>query len=167
MIHNSNLPFLRLPPEIRRRIYALLLGGQNVWIGHEPGKRKLNLIGYDGEGNLMDKTRPEKWIYYKRERSHCGGSLYHSTGGDHDANANAKATLDLRLLRTCRSMYTEAALLPYWLNRFFFQDVAVRKRFEKSARAGKKRAQKLAVGKYEIMDRVEFEADGWHGQVTK
>ena len=51
----------------------------------------------------------------------------------------------------------ETALVPYRLNKFFFQGQEVRKRFEKSARAGKKRAQKRAVGKYEIMDRADFE----------
>lgn len=62
------------------------------------------------------------------------------------------------MLRTCRVMYMETALLPYWLNKFFFPDQRVRKLFEKSARAGKKRAQKAAVGKYEIMDRAGFES---------
>lgn len=55
----------------------------------------------------------------------------------------------------------ETALLPYSLNRFVFQDDAVRRRFEKSARVGKKRAQRQAVGKYEFMLRSEFEAEEW------
>ena len=33
----------------------------------------------------------------------------------------------------------------------------MRRRFEKSARAGKKRAQKQAVGKYDIMQLYELE----------
>ena len=50
----------------------------------------------------------------------------------------------------------EAALLPYWLNKFFFEYDAVQTRFEKSARAEKKRAQKQAVGEWAIMSRADF-----------
>ncbi|KAL9132686.1 MAG: hypothetical protein Q9175_006140 [Cornicularia normoerica] len=86
------------------------------------------------------------------------GTPYIVKGG---ADSSDPTTADLRLIRTCRQIYTETALLPYSLNRFIFQDDAVRKRFEKSARVGKKRAQKRAVGEYEFTSRAEFEAGEW------
>lgn len=147
MIRNSDQPFFRLPPEIRVRIYALVLGGQNLWIGHVHEQRKWNW-----EENPSEK----KFFSPKKERFHRGGEFFHVKRGD-----SSDSTLDLRLLRTCRHVYTETALLPYSLNTFAFQDDAVRKQFEKSARAGKKRVQKQAVGKFEIMQRAEFQIEEW------
>lgn len=110
----------------------------------------------DKQGDIAKLSRFASWFDYKTEWFHHGGLLYHVTGGDHPGAENP--ALDLRPLRTCRLMYMETALLPYRLNKFFFPDQKARKRFEKSARVGKKRAQKAAVGKYEIMDRAEFES---------
>ncbi len=60
----------------------------------------------------------------------------------------------------------ESALLPYALNTFVFQNDEVRRAFEKAVRPGKKRVQKKAVGKYEVMEWEEFRAwlseeSGW------
>ncbi len=52
----------------------------------------------------------------------------------------------------------ESALLPYALNTFVFQNDGVRRVFEEVVRPGKKRVQKKAVGKYEVMEWKEFRA---------
>ncbi len=88
----------------------------------------------------------------RKEGYHIRGSLYIIK----DSGQKPESP-DLRLLRVCRQIYTETALLPYSLNTFIFQYQAVRKRFEKSTRAGRKRAQKRAVGTYELMET----ADAW------
>ena len=53
-------------------------------------------------------------------------------------------------------MFTEAALLPYRLNEFTFQDDVVRRNFERIVRPGKKLAQRKAVGRHGAMGRKEF-----------
>lgn len=131
-----------MPPEIRLQIYALVLGA-----------RKL-CIGYAREEHVLDFKKPvwKRNNFNRKEGYHIGGSLYIIK----DSGQKPESP-DLRFLRVCREIYTETALLPYSLNTFIFQCQAVRKRFEKSARAGKKRAQKRAVGKYELMET----ADAW------
>ena len=125
-------PFLRLPPEIRLQIYKLVLGGQRLWI--------------DFDGSM-------------------GGMYY---GGDspksmHTSTFNGRPQgFDISILRLCRQVFTETALLPFALNKFAFQDDIVRRAFERSARPGKKRAQKKAVGEFKIMpweDAVRWQAE--------
>lgn len=77
-------------------------------------------------------------------RYHAAGELHHYLNG-------SGTGLDLRLLRVCRRVFMEAALLPYWLNSFTFEDKEVRKAFERVVRPGKVLAQRKAVGKYEIV----------------
>ena len=163
MIRNSHLPFLRLPPEIRRRIYRLILGDHDIWIGHWPEEIRSEWADWADKltGKLPKRATIEAHTATKK-RFHRGGQFYYIKSGGEYPNS----TLDFRLLRTCRQIYMETALLPYWLNNFFFQDDAVRKRFEKSPRVGKKRAQKQAVGKYEIMSEAEFKAQKVQEQYT-
>lgn len=155
MIRNSSAPFLRLPPEIRLLIYTLILGNQSIWIGHTRELRKWNFV--------KTAHHHERGLGSTKEKFHLSGTFYHVTGRECSDPA-----LDLRLLRTCRQIYSETALLPYSLNRFTFEDETIRKRFERSARAGKKRAQKKAVGKYEVgklSDLYDDDDDGrtkWH-----
>lgn len=138
MTRNSDVPFFRrLPPEIRLRIYAFVLGRRSICIGYLYEQHSWNYVG-------AASGKPRFWN--DKERFHNGGSLYHIKAHCLDLSP------DLRLLRTCRQIYTETALLPYSLNTFTFLDDAVRKRFEKSARPGKRRAQKKAVGKYKISE---------------
>ena len=124
--------FLRLPPEIRAQIYRLVLGGRQLWIDHTGSKVEIHKAS-------------GQWY-------HRWGKFYHDT----DRGINHSMKLEVHLLRVCRHIYTETALLPYALNNFTFKDESVRKLFEQSARPGKKRAQKKAVGKYEIGTWYEF-----------
>ena len=119
-------PFLRLPPEIRIRIYRLVLGGQQIWISLYP--------------------------YETDHRSHCGERFYHFN----TINGRGRG-LDIRLLRVCRQVFTETALLPYALNHFSFETISVRREFEKLVRPGKKQAQKKAIGAYDVCEFPTFE----------
>ena len=142
--------FLRLPPEIRLRIYKLVLGSQRLWIRYERGE-------YSKQYTLGD---------WSAEPIHCGEKFVHSTFDDPMGRG-----LDLRLLRVSRHIFSETALLPYALNKFTFDGDDVRRKFERLTRPGKKLVQKRAIGKYEIKewnawmlseteemaDRVQFE----------
>lgn len=121
-------PFLRLPPEIRIRIYRLVLGGQQIFIGLYP--------------NAFDHNN----------RSHCGERFYHFN----TVNGRGRG-LDIRLLRVCRQVFTETALLPYAHNHFSFETISVRQHFEALVRTGKKQAQKKAIGAYDECGFIAFE----------
>lgn len=138
----STSPLLRLPPEIRLRIYKFVLGGRQFWIGQ----------------TLSKYTRERTEFLGSIGPKHRSGELFH-----YDAWLGE---LDLRPLRICRQVFMESALLPYALNTFVFQNDEVRRAFEKAVRPGKKRVQKKAVGKYEVMEWEEFRAwlseeSGW------
>ena len=72
---------------------------------------------------------------------------------------------DISILRLCRQVFTETALLPFALNKFAFQDDIVRRAFERSARPGKKRAQKKAIGEFKIMPWED--AVKWQGEQSE
>lgn len=145
-------PLLRLPPELRGLIYGLVLGGQQVWIAHSESivewrttsERRARLLG-------GAETGQQSGQYY-----HRWGKFYHSTAEPFDIVNPFRSALHLGLLSVCRQIYTETALLPYALNAFTFRDDSVRRLFEQSARRGKKRVQKKAIGKYEIGTWPEF-----------
>lgn len=121
-------PLLTLPPEIRNRIYDLVLGRQRLWIGYVRHEHKF------------------KTTKGHRERTHIPGGLYH--------RCNLDRGLHLGFLCVCRQTYGEAALLPCTLNRFIFQDDWVYRNFEKCTRP----AQQRAVGKYKIWSLEKFKA---------
>ena len=141
--NHSASHFLRLPPEIRVRIYSLVLGGQRLWISHTGSKLRR---GKPGKSQLGPSSE-----YFNR-----WGKFGHFTADALSSINPFSSILHLGLLRVCRQIYTETALLPYALNTFTFKDDSVRKLFGQSARPGKKRVQKKAVGEYEIGSWSEF-----------
>ena len=112
---------LSLPPEIRNRIYILVLGDERLAIYYEPHQHKYEQINY------------------------FRGGLFHHWVLDRDIR-DARRTLHLGLLRVCRQTYGETALLPYALNEFSFGNDWIRRKFWKKT----KPAQQRAVGKYNI-----------------
>lgn len=117
-------PLLSLPPELRNRIYDLVLGGKRLWIGYSLHEHKY------------------KTTRSRRERIHIAGGLCY-----HERSSLLK-TLNIGLLRVCRQTYGEAALMLYALNKFAFENNWVRRKFEKGMRP----AQMRAIGNYKIMD---------------
>lgn len=144
MIRNySTSPFLRLPPEVRVRIYGLVLGGKQLWIGHNGSYLELVASEKTIPGQDAQLEQFTQWL-------HRCGNLYHSSADPSISPLTIGNVIHLGLLRVCRQIYTETALMPYTLNTFTFSDDSTRKSFEQSARPGKKRVQKKAVGKYKI-----------------
>ena len=125
-------PFLRLPPEIRLRIYKFVLGGQRLWIDFHRAEFRYSV----GEPYAPP--------------THYGGCFYHFNGIDRSSR------LDIRVLRLCRQVFSETALLPYALNDFTFADGRVQMRFEKLVRRGKKELQKKAIGACSISPWSKF-----------
>ena len=160
MVRNASVsPFLRLPAEIRLRIYGFVLGGQQLWIDCTPSKmsvitqtthvRKV----FDEKPRDRSHLQLSRFYNYNLEPEHSAGRFYHVNV---DGSGESQG-YDFRLLHVCRQIFTETALLPYALNKFSFSTDEVRRAFEKSARPGKKIVQKKAIGDYAIMDRAEFE----------
>lgn len=112
-----------------------MLGGQQLWIGL---RRDLHEWVWRSSGCHSARV-------HDRESLHFRGTFYHVKG-----TSRSEPTLHLGLLRVCRLIFTETALLPYTFNNFTFEIDEVRKAFERIARPGKKRVQKKAVGRYEI-----------------
>ena len=163
MIHNmNNSPFFRLPPELRLRIYKFACGGHNIHIGYTFEDYK-SLRTRIITGQIFHDHRPNEpqgsHHAYKLTRFH---HLY--------ILERLNLTLDLRFLLTCRAIYSEAELLPYRENTFFFENDAVRRRFENRVRVGKKWEQKRAVGRYGYMPRSTFvvaERQEWQRRVRE
>ena len=168
-------PLLRLPPEIRLRIYGFVLGGQQLWIDCTPSR--ISFVTYrdrvrevfDEEPRDRSYLQPSRFHEYNLESEHSAGRFYHVNV---DGSGESQG-YDLRLLHVCRQIFTETALLPYALNKFSFSTDEVRRAFEKSARPGKKLVQKKAIGKYEIMGRADFEwravdmsVPGWYSRMA-
>ena len=115
----STSPLLRLPPEIRLRIYKHVVGGQQLW---------------------MDFDDP---LHNQFSLKHMGRALHH-----YKKIIDLDRKSDIRLLRVCRQIFTEAALLPYTQNEFVFESQLTWREFVKSMRPGKKLVVKKAIGPY-------------------
>ena len=134
-------PFLRLPPEIRVRIYGLVLGGNVIWIEHI--RPEVRYKPPPAKTKQTDRGSPTN--YHQGE----GFRIFTARELPDDKEVDFAECVDM--LHVCRQVYMEAALLPFALNKFLFEDDVARKVFEQGARPGKKRAQKKAVGSYEIV----------------
>lgn len=144
----STSTLLRLPPEIRLSIYGFVLGGQHLWISHSGIKIEYMTQESRTPARLGRQTQSESpglWF-------HQYGRLHHKTASQLDDSSDPSWDhgIQLGLLRVCRQVYVESALLPYGLNTFMFENHGSRKVFEESARRGNKAAQKKAVGKFAI-----------------
>ena len=107
MRRNSTVsPFLRLPAEIRNNIYGFVFGYHLLKILYIRHERRIKTI--NGE----------------RHRVHIGGGYTNRLAGPervYDEQQKVEG-LHLGMLRVCRQVYDEAALLPYALNRVAFEN---------------------------------------------
>lgn len=135
-------PLLRLPPEVRNRIYEFVLGGHRIIVDYTPHDHEYTTqVEY-----THNEHGAKKRIETRRLRNHFGGGLKHRIVDD--KRDRGSTTLHLGLLRVCRQVYEEAALLPYVLNSFVFCNQWVMKKCMWNLRP----AQKLALGKLEVLE---------------
>ncbi|KAK3648713.1 hypothetical protein LTR56_000986 [Elasticomyces elasticus] len=138
-IYNRNATesaLLNLPPEVRTRIWCCVLGGHTIHVDNrEPrhGFAGHSLAVHDGQsaGGQHAATKVRNRMCQTREDSTASGNEvseaaetivkedYHTK---HSKCWNTpKNRLGLRLLRVCRQVHQEAALLPYQENNFVME----------------------------------------------
>lgn len=121
--NSQNSPLLSLPAEIRNRIYSLVLGGNSIHIvflsvSYRPDRIQHTLCraemsdadfvrAYKADGDMEDPKDCE----VRHDRCVPKGEWWMPSD---------MPKLSLALLRTCRQIYKEAALLPYAENEFIF-----------------------------------------------
>jgi len=110
-------PLLRLPPEIRNRIYVLVLTVGQIHVDHKPREHKRRIK----QGNPI-----------------LGGFRTHILGFDQNPwAATTERTLAIQkqaseitlLSAVCRQLYKETAVLPFWLNAWSFKNAHVMERY--------------------------------------
>ena len=106
-IHNASSPLLRLPIELKLKIYALVLGGNTVHVTGASISRRSDIkricqvpVGFDGDGKEYHETKPTCPV--------------ENGEGPH-------MTLDASLLETCKSVLEEARYMVFSHNTWIFQ----------------------------------------------
>lgn len=125
--HNSSTSLLKLPPEIKNKIYELLCGGQllhldQCWIGdtlqftHEICQAGLSEQAAD---DLFNADTTAQWFVGAVETRHSGCFT----------NAEHIEKIGTSFLATCRQVYNEARHIPYSTNTFGFSKTSILDRF--------------------------------------
>ena len=134
-------PLLRLPAEIRNRIYELVLGGKRIHVRpREDGRPtvcKINLADKD-MGDLVDAHQSD--VANNRKAPTKGWIARHEACVDHRGQDLPVEPFCLSLLQACKQIHHEAALLPYQLNTFVFPRVYILYSFVKALHDSQKHA---------------------------
>ncbi|KAK5765418.1 hypothetical protein LTS12_004431 [Elasticomyces elasticus] len=122
--NRSNSPLLRLAPEIRNRIFSILLGEKTIHISSYTTKGSpvvmhsiCKIPGHSQKiANTITRHNALSGVAEPFDRS---GSFHTDCVSSYPAQHSLEtmATV-LSVLRTCRQIHQEAALLPYQLNNF-------------------------------------------------
>jgi len=127
-------PLLRLPGELRNKIFAYAVGGHIITVTlaapHESSDDEddLDSIRYEDDDScerlefrLATAAQPKPPMELRELGYH---SSYHIDGGALDAflqgNASTRVSSIFTVSRVCRQIYTETALLQYKTNYFHF-----------------------------------------------
>ncbi|CAN8103180.1 unnamed protein product [Discula destructiva] len=119
-------PLLRLPSELRLRIYHLLLGDRQIHIHFVPWQFKRPLkrskAGQESvKGHFQYKVMPYKQNPWASDVE----NLWEAASASQNA-AEARLTL---LSGVCRQLYHETALLPHMLNTWSFESIHMMERY--------------------------------------
>lgn len=153
---NIDSPLLRLPPELRNRIYALVLGVGHIHVRYRPyGSRcekeapsisstspsastesKVPIKSKGGYYALALPADADPWGRAFKKRINRKGSSDLETkmlstaerASTHTSIRSFSAAVDLALLFTCRQIHSETALLPFYLNAWSFESSLVMER---------------------------------------
>ena len=117
---NALSPFLRLPPELKFRIYELVLGGQTLHIitkSKDPSSRARQCHGLSH--HLCDESesgpKDQRWRVSSGATWFSPATLYRNNWGA------MYGMLESSLLRCCRQIYNEANIVRYYSNTFVFR----------------------------------------------
>jgi len=125
-------PLLRLPPELRNRIYELVLSAGIISVHHRPISRVRRVVGDDAQqqhGTRRMSTIPGGF-YCRRlraSRNSCADDDEDNTR--HRLTGAAEERGMTLLAPVCRQLYRETALLPFQLNAWHFESAAVMERY--------------------------------------
>ncbi|EPE02429.1 hypothetical protein F503_00697 [Ophiostoma piceae UAMH 11346] len=141
---NTDSPFFRLPPEIRNRIYTLVLGVGHVHIRYRPWNSRAA-----SRSNTATATAitPKKSGFYaialpadadpwgracknmmRKIQTGMTSKTAASTPGK-TSTASVSAGYSTALVQVCRQIHTEAALLPFSLNAWSFESTHIMERY--------------------------------------
>ncbi|KAK3725492.1 hypothetical protein LTR37_000462 [Vermiconidia calcicola] len=115
----SESPLLRLPPELRNRIYGYVLGGNILHVSRNGWSqitvticRRPDLDAPRADA-IREQGAEDVTFRYRNHHASLGCTLsFHKDNG--------ARKLDVVLLQTCRHIHREAALLPHLLSTFAF-----------------------------------------------
>ncbi|KAK3631017.1 hypothetical protein LTR56_015982 [Elasticomyces elasticus] len=122
-IYNKNAtasPLLSLPPEIRTRIWRSLLSGHTIHIDASAIDKvqhhvcKNTISDYELAQNLKADKDTIRFQTYQDHHAGCKPTNHNDNEG------KAESRLHLNVLRACRQIHQEAAILPYAENVFAF-----------------------------------------------
>ena len=113
----SESPLLSLPPELRNRVYRLVLGGRAIHLEMKKGRichAICQCSVTEEELTKSDRSAPQPAFgaLYDSRHEQCGFSFSNEL-----LNA-VRHHLSLTLLLTCRQIHEEAALIPFANNTF-------------------------------------------------
>ena len=139
---STDSPFFRLPPEIRNRIYSLVLGVGHIHIRYRPWSSRA--AGHTTMATATATAPKETGFYalalpadadpwgraFKKTMRKIPTDETSKTGASPTGNmSTASAGYSTALLRVCRQIHAEAALLPFSLNAWSFESTRVMERY--------------------------------------
>lgn len=133
---NAELPFFRLPLELRYRIYEFVCGGQTIHIKQRKldDRRKLVLSHSLCSATWSEEEAQEKFdnsnaVWYALETVDRHSCCYPPTFNPDCPNCSSRRffpelrpdKLETNFLRCCQQMYSESRFVPYYANTFSFR----------------------------------------------
>lgn len=118
-------PLLRLPPEIRNRIYELVLSVGIISVHHRPVAHRWRVNNSNTNNNNQGRHETIPGGFYCRR---LGASQNPWIDTRHSATRAEERGVTL-LSPVCRQLYRETALLPFQLNAWCFESVKLMERY--------------------------------------
>lgn len=122
--------FLRLPPDIRNRIYHFALGSRRIHVRQAADGSALIYFGTCHVEEEYQHVHIRTWFLFIPNTSYHWHSAYARRHSD-CTSRHHRSMLGPRwlLLLACRQIYQEAALIPFTSNTFTFEGIACLKQF--------------------------------------
>lgn len=127
--NNAESPFLRLPLELKTRIYEYVCGGKTIhieWHDRRLSHYLCDIEFSEEEAQKKFDASEEVWYAVETVDRHlccCTDTIFNfecRPCRDLRDHFNSHTKLDISLLFCCRQMYLESNLVPYYANTFSF-----------------------------------------------
>ncbi|KAK3688693.1 hypothetical protein B0T22DRAFT_160874 [Podospora appendiculata] len=154
-------PLLRLPPELRNRIYELLLSVGQINVRYKRWEHRIRTDSSNSSSSSSNRSHNQRPLYDTIE----GGFWCRLLAREQDPwqqqpppAAHMHGTGMTLLSPVCRQLYHETALLPYSLNAWSFESAHVMERYvikEKRLPLPQRRAIRLLYSQHVLTAHVE------------